>query len=271
MTPVAARRRQDVGRTGCRGCWACRRGCWVGRRGRVGFACGFALSGDGRHKWRPYVWCGGDGVVGRRWWMLGGPSRSCWVRLWFRPAGLSWCRCVVGAPFMTPVAARRRQDVGRTDSREVLGVSSRACWVRLWFRPAGLSWCRCVVGAPFMTPVAARRRQDVGRTDSREVLGVSSRGVGSACGFALPGDGRHKWRPYVWCGGDEVVGRRWWMLGEPSRGVLLESLSFLPRRPFLLPRRPSDRMLRRYGQVGCRRRGGWRGMDGAVRYTFYYI
>ncbi len=79
--------------------------------------------------------------------------------------------------------------------------------------------------------------------------------VGSACGFALPGDGRHKWRPYVWCGGDGVVGRRWWMLGEPSRGVLLESLSFLPRRPsFLprrpsfLPRRPSDRVLRRYGR-----------------------
>ena len=62
-------------------------GCWVGRRGRVGSACGFALPGDGRHKWRLYVWCGGDGVVGRRWWMLGGPSRACWVRLWFRPAG----------------------------------------------------------------------------------------------------------------------------------------------------------------------------------------
>ena len=160
MTPAAARRRQDVGRMDSRGCWACRRGC-------VGSACGFALSGDGRHKWRPYVWCGGDEVVGRRWWMLGGPPRACWVRLWFRPVGLSWCLRVVGAPFMTPVAARRRQDVSRTDSR--------GCWA-----------CR------------------------REC-------VGSVCGFSLPGDGRHKWRPYVWCGGDGVVGRRWWMLGEPSR------------------------------------------------------
>ena len=42
-----------------------------------------------------------------------------------------------------------------------------------------------------MTPVAARRRQDAGRTDSRGR-------VGFACGFSLPGDGRHKWRPYVW-------------------------------------------------------------------------
>ena len=147
--------------------WAAAR-CWACRRGRVGFACGFALPGDGRHKWRPYVWCGGDGVVGRRWWMLGGPPRACWVRLWFRPAGLSWRLRVVGAPFMTPVAARRRQDVGR--------MGCRGCW-------------------------AGRR----GR-------------VGSACGFALSGDGRHKWRPYVWCGGDGVVGRRWWMLWG-RRGV----------------------------------------------------
>ena len=45
-------------------------GCWADRRGRVGFACGFALSGDGRHKWRPYVWCGGDG-----WLAAGGGCR----------------------------------------------------------------------------------------------------------------------------------------------------------------------------------------------------
>ena len=92
-----------------------------------------------------------------------------------------------------------------------------ACWVRLWFRPAGLSWCLRVVGAPFMTPAAARRRQDVGRTDSRGCWACRRERVGFACGFALPGDGRHKWRPYVWCGGDGMVGRRWWMLGEPPR------------------------------------------------------
>ena len=143
-----------------------------------------------------------------------------------------------------PQAARCRPH----GQSRVLGGPPRACWVRLRFRPVGLSWCRCVVGAPFMTPVAARRRQDVGRTDSRGCW-VGRRGrVGFACGFALSGDGRHKWRPYVWCGGDGVVGRRWWMLGGPPRGVLLESLSFLPRRPSFLPRRPSDRVLRRYGR-----------------------
>ena len=103
------------------------------------------------------------------------------------------------------------------------------------------------------------------------MLGGPSRGVGFACGFALPGDGRHKWRPYVWCGGDGwlAAGGGCWV--SRRERVLLACLSFLPRRPFLLPRRPSDRVLRRYGQVGCRRRGGRRGMDGAVRYTFYYI
>ena len=116
-----------------------------GRRERVGSVCGFALPGDGRHKWRPYVWCGGDGVVGRRWWMLGGPSRACWVRLWFRPAGLSWCRCVVGAPFMTPAAARRRQDVGR--------MGCRGCWAcrREVLGPPVVSPCRAtgvINGAP---------------------------------------------------------------------------------------------------------------------------
>ena len=64
---------------------------------------------------------------------------GCWVRLWFRPAGLSWCRRVVGAPFMTPVAARRRQDVGRTDSRGVLGEPPRACSVSVPVFPAAAS------------------------------------------------------------------------------------------------------------------------------------
>ena len=112
---------------------------------------------------------------------------GCWVRLWFRPAGLSWCRRVVGAPFMTPVAARRRQDVGRTDSREVLG-------------PPMVSPCRVILVSACRRGAIydARCRPQAARCRPHGL----SRGVRFACGFALSGDGRHKWRPYVWCGGD---------------------------------------------------------------------
>ena len=95
---------------------------------------------------------GGDGVVGRRWWMLGVSSRACG-----HPPVVSPCRVIL-------VSACRRGAI--YDAR-----------------------CR---------PQAARCRPH----GQSRVLGGSPQGVGFACGFALPGDGRHKWRPYVWCGGD---------------------------------------------------------------------
>ena len=208
MTPVAARRRQDVGRMDSRGCWA-------SRRGRVGSACGFALPGDGRHKWRPYVWRGGDGVVGRRWWMLGGPSRACG-----HPLVVSPCRVILAF----------------------------AC------RRGAIYDARC-------RPWAARcRPHGPPRGVRRVVAGVLGPPVVSPCRATGVINGAPTFG---------VVAMRWLVAGGgcwvSRRGrVLLECLSFLPRRPL-------DRVLRRYGQVGCRRRGGWRGMDGAVRYTFYYI
>ena len=172
MTPVAARRRQDVGR--------------MDSRGRVGSVCGFSLPGDGRHKWRPYVWFGGDGWLaagggccGAAAGMLGSPAVSpCRVIL-----VSACCRGAIYDARCRPQAARCRPH----GQSRVLGEPPRACWVRLRFRPAGLSWCRRVVGAPFMTPAAARRRQDVGRTDSRGCWASRRGHVGFACGFALPG------------------------------------------------------------------------------------
>ena len=258
---------------------------------------------------------------------VGGAPRACWVRLRFRPVGLSWRLRVVGAPFMTPAAARRRQDVGRTDSRgcwagrrEVLGspvVSPcRATGVingAPTFGVVAMRWLAAgggcygaaagVLGSPAVSPCRvilvsmcrrgaiydARCRPQAARCRPHgpprmlggppRVLGGPSRMLGvspRACGHPpvvspCRATGVINGAPTF-----GVVATGWLAAGGgcwvSRRGrVLLACLSFLPRRPFLLPRRPSDRVLRRYGQVDCRRRGGWRGMDRAVRYTFYYI
>ena len=357
---------------------------------------------------------------------VGGAPRACWVRLRFRPVGLSWRLRVVGAPFMTPAAARRRQDVGRTDSRgcwagrrEVLGspvVSPcRATGVingAPTFGVVAMRWLAAgggcygaaagVLGSPAVSPCRvilvsmcrrgaiydARCRPQAARCRPHgpprmlggpprvlggpsRMLGVSPRACGhppvvSPCRATGVINGAPTFGVVVTDGWPQVVDVGWaaasvlgspvvspcrvilafacrrgaiydarcrpWaarcrphgqsrvlggpprMLGVSSRAcghppvvspcratgvingaptfgvvatgwlaagggcwvsrrgrVLLACLSFLPRRPFLLPRRPSDRVLRRYGQVDCRRRGGWRGMDRAVRYTFYYI